>query len=58
MTVYGKNMLVMGIYDLKNDTLKIAHHGISELERPRGFAPADKRVSDMPLIVWEFKRKK
>jgi RNA polymerase sigma factor (sigma-70 family) len=58
MTLYGKSMLAMGLYDLKNDTLKIAHYGISELERPRGFALADKRVSDMPLMVWEFKRKK
>jgi RNA polymerase sigma factor (sigma-70 family) len=58
MTIYGKNMLLMGIYDLNGDALKFAHHGISELERPRGFAAADKRVADMPLIVWEFKRKK
>ncbi|MCI0701720.1 MAG: sigma-70 family RNA polymerase sigma factor [Planctomycetia bacterium] len=58
MTTYGKNMLVMGLYDLNGDTLRVAFHGISELERPRGFAVADKRVTDMPLIVWEFKRKK
>jgi uncharacterized protein (TIGR03067 family) len=58
ITIYKKAFLMMGIYELKDDKLKIAFHGISELERPRGFAVADKRISDLPQIVWEFKRKK
>jgi uncharacterized protein (TIGR03067 family) len=57
ITIYSKNFLVMGIYELDGDKLRIAFHGISELERPRGFAVADKRVADLPLCVWEFKRK-
>src|SRR5262249_49074892 len=44
ITLYSKNFLVMGVYELNGDTLKIAHHGISELERPRGFAVKDKRI--------------
>jgi RNA polymerase sigma factor (sigma-70 family) len=58
MQFYAKGMLVLGIYELNGDTLKFAHHGISELERPRGFAVANNRIADMPLVVWEFKRKK
>jgi RNA polymerase sigma factor (sigma-70 family) len=58
MQFYAKDNLVLGIYELNGDTLKFAHHGISELERPRGFTVADNRIEDMPLIVWEFKRKK
>ena len=57
LTVYGQNMLLMCVYELDGDTLKIAHYGISELERPKSFALKDRRVSDMPLIVREFKRK-
>jgi RNA polymerase sigma factor (sigma-70 family) len=58
ITIYKDNSLLMGLYELNGDTLKIAFHGISELERPRSFDPADKRVAELPLIVWEFKRKK
>jgi RNA polymerase sigma factor (sigma-70 family) len=58
ITIYRKDLLVMGVYELNGDTLRIAHYGNSELERPRGFAVKDKRIADLPLIVWEFKRKK
>lgn len=57
ITIYGKNMLILGIYDLKGDVLRVACFGISELERPRGFTAKDRRVSDMKPIVWELKRK-
>jgi RNA polymerase sigma factor (sigma-70 family) len=57
ITIYKKDFLVMGIYELNGDRLRIAFHGISELERPRGFAVADKRVADLPLVVQVFKRK-
>ena len=58
MTIYAKGRLVMGIYKLDGDDLKLASHGISEWERPRGFDLKDKRVTDMPLCIMEFKRKK
>jgi RNA polymerase sigma factor (sigma-70 family) len=54
---FYRDFLVMGIYELNGDTLRLAFHGVSELERPRGFAVADKRIADLPLSVWEFKRK-
>lgn len=58
LTLYSKNGLLMAIYELDGDSLKIANYGRSEIERPRSFSVKDKRVEDMPLYVWELKRKK
>jgi RNA polymerase sigma factor (sigma-70 family) len=58
LTIYGKDFLLLGIYDLNGENLKIAVFGVSEIERPKGFASKVKRVTDMPLLVWELKRKK
>jgi RNA polymerase sigma factor (sigma-70 family) len=53
---YGANMLVQGIYQLEEGTLKIAHLGISEADRPQSFVPAESGSTFMPLITLEFKR--
>jgi RNA polymerase sigma factor (sigma-70 family) len=58
MTVYADNFLLLGIYRLDGDTLTFATHGISELERPRGFDPKDNRVTDLLLIVDVYHRLK
>ncbi|HEY1189583.1 MAG TPA: hypothetical protein VGE74_18195, partial [Gemmata sp.] len=52
LTIYGQGTLIMGVYELKGDVLKVACFGISELERPRGFTAKDRRVPDMKLVVW------
>jgi uncharacterized protein (TIGR03067 family) len=58
LTAYAKDALQMCIFEVSGDTLKIARHLNAELERPQGFALKDRRVNDLPLTVWEFKRMK
>jgi RNA polymerase sigma factor (sigma-70 family) len=56
MNVHDKGTLLLAIYRQDGDRLTIAILGRSEVERPRGFDPKDKRVPDVPLIVWELRR--
>ena len=58
VNIYSKGFLLLGLYKLDGDTLTFATHGISELERPKGFDHADKRIADLPLIVDIYKRVK
>jgi uncharacterized protein (TIGR03067 family) len=58
MNVHGKDMLLLAVYRQDGDRMRIAVLGRAEVERPRSFDPKDKRVRDMPLIVWELTRRK
>ncbi|MBX9622548.1 MAG: sigma-70 family RNA polymerase sigma factor, partial [Gemmataceae bacterium] len=58
INIFTKGSLLLGVYKLDGDTLTLATHGISELERPKGFDHTDKRIADLPLTVDVYKRVK
>ncbi|HJZ57056.1 MAG TPA: sigma-70 family RNA polymerase sigma factor [Gemmataceae bacterium] len=59
LTLYGtEGGLWQMVYELDGDELKTAVYESHSHERPRGFDPKDKRLTDIPLLVQVWKRQK
>jgi uncharacterized protein (TIGR03067 family) len=55
ITIYGDGLLLLAIYELKGDRLRVAMFGKSEVERPQAFDSKSQNNAG-PLVVFELNR--
>ncbi|QEL13269.1 sigma-70 family RNA polymerase sigma factor [Limnoglobus roseus] len=57
LNIVGDRMLMLWLYELDGEKLKVAYYGRSEVARPKSFDPKDRPKDADPLTVIEFERK-